>query len=177
MLDTYTLVHTAGDLYIYDPKGDPKGTRQLWMYCNFQLPNTMPASLLLAILQFLDPEEPQATKEFDVSQVQNCFRVSTNIRFLFGYIISLQDQVGKLESTIGTYPPTGSTVHCPGVYRLGSLYFTKYGKWVHISRNRHLIEVAAIGELKKADMPATVKSFSSAGEWKQRVSSYITEHK
>jgi|13_taG_2_1085334.scaffolds.fasta_scaffold01400_3 hypothetical protein len=177
MLDTYTLVHTDGDLYIYDPKGNPEGTRQLWMYCNFQLPNNLVAPLLLSVLQFLEPVDPRETEGFKVSQIQNCFKVQNNIRYLFGYIINLQDQIGALESTIGTYPPTGSTTHCPRVYRLGILFFTKYGKWVHISRNKHLIEAASIGELRKSDMPNTVKSFSSAGEWKHRVSSYITEHK
>lgn len=177
MLDAYTLVHNSGELYVYDMDGNKKGTRQLWMYSTFQMPERLNAALLLGILQFLVPEEPQAVVGFSTSQVQNCYRISTNCRYLFSYINDLQQQVGELESTIGVYPPSNSTAVSPGVYKYGRLYFAQCGRWVHISSNLGVIQLAAEGEIRKADMPSNVKSFSGAKGWRRRVTQYLLEHK
>ncbi len=176
MLETYTLVHQDGSTWIYDPHGNTLGNRQLWIQSVFDLPRNIPAPLLLGILQFLSPVEPLDVEGFSHSQIQNSLKMCTNARYIFTYINQLQEQVGALESSVGVYPPSASTVVSPGVYQMGSLYFTRYGRWVHISRNKSIITEASTGSILKPDMPSSVKSFSSAGHWKRRVATYIMEH-
>lgn len=177
MLDAYTLVHSSGELHVYDQNGDRKGRRQLWIYSTFQMPEQLNAALLLGILQFLAPEEPQDVAGFSTSQVQNCYRINTNCRYLFTYINELQQQVGELESTVGIYPPSNSVSVAPGIYKYGRLYFAQCRTWVHISSNLEVIKLAYEGGIKKVEMPSTVKSFSGAKGWKRRVALYLMEHK
>lgn len=177
MTDNFQLVHTAGELYVYDQNGCMDGTRQLWIYSTFCMPQKVSADLLLSVLIFLRPEDPVPVDGLKVEQVQNCFRICSNCRYLFGYIDKLQKQVGDLESTLGVYPPSDSVSVSPGIYSSGGLFFTRVKNWVHVSPNLPVIKLASIGELKKPDMPSNVRSFSSASGWKRRVSTYLMSNK